>query len=98
MPKPAALCSLRHAIQKERIIMKEKTAAAYARYSTDNQTENSIEYQMHEITGYCLKHHIKLTHQFVDEGCSGTNTNRASFQQMIEAARRREEMLSNSKH
>ena len=70
--------------------MKEKTAAAYARYSTDNQTENSIEYQMHEITGYCLKHHIKLTHQFVDEGCSGTNTNRASFQQMIEAARRRE--------
>ena len=70
--------------------MKEKTAAAYARYSTDNQTENSIEYQMHEITGYCLKNHIKLTHQFVDEGCSGTNTDRASFQRMIEAARRGE--------
>ena len=62
------------------------TAAAYARYSTDGQTENSIAYQMHEITGYCSQHDIRLTHSFVDEAMSGTNTNRSGFQNMLTAA------------
>ena len=68
----------------------EKTAAAYARYSTDNQTENSIAYQMHEITGYCAKNNIRLTHSFIDEGQSGTNTDRDGFQDMIRAAQAKE--------
>lgn len=68
----------------------EATAAAYARYSTDNQTDNSIAYQMHEITGYCAKNNIRLTHSFIDEGQSGTNTDRAGFQDMIAAARAKE--------
>ena len=68
----------------------EKTAAAYARYSTDNQTENSIAYQMHEITGYCAKNNIRLTHSFIDEGESGTNINRDGFQDMIAAAQAKE--------
>ena len=66
------------------------TAAAYARYSTDGQTENSIAYQMHEITGYCRQHNIQLTHSFVDEGMSGTNTDRGGFQDMVSAAQRQE--------
>ena len=66
------------------------TAAAYARYSTDNQTENSIAYQMHEITGYCAKNNIKLTHSFIDEGESGTNMDRDGFQDMMKAARSKE--------
>ena len=68
----------------------EATAAAYARYSTDNQTENSIAYQMHEITGYCAKNNIRLTHSFIDEGQSGTNTDRDGFQDMLAAARAKE--------
>lgn len=68
----------------------QRTAAAYARYSTDNQTENSIAYQMHEITGYCAKNNIKLTHSFIDEGESGTNTDRNGFQSMIKAATAKE--------
>lgn len=68
----------------------EKTAAAYARYSTDNQTENSIAYQMHEITGYCAKNNIRLTHSFIDEGESGTNMNRDGFQDMLAAAQAKE--------
>lgn len=66
------------------------SAAAYARYSTDGQTENSIAYQMHEISGYCAQHDIRLTHSFVDEGMSGTNINRDGFQKMIAAAQRQE--------
>ncbi len=68
----------------------QKTAAAYARYSTDRQTENSIAYQMHEITGYCAKNNIKLTHSFIDEGESGTNLDRDGFQDMLKAARAKE--------
>ena len=64
------------------------TAAAYARYSTDGQTENSIAYQMHEITGYCQQHNISLTHSYIDEAMSGTNTDRSGFQNMLSAAQR----------
>lgn len=67
-----------------------KKAAAYARYSTDNQTDNSIAYQMYEITRYCAKNEIDLTHSFIDEGESGTNTNRNGFQEMITTARAKE--------
>ena len=66
------------------------SAAGYARYSTNNQTENSIAYQMHEITGYCAAHNIRLTHTFIDEGKSGTNTNRDGFQDMLRAAKNKE--------
>lgn len=46
-------------------------AAAYARYSTDKQTENSIAYQMEAITKYCLDHQIDLCAAFSDEAASG---------------------------
>lgn len=65
-------------------------AAAYARYSTDHQTENSIEYQLKEIRQYCREHDITITATFTDEAESGTNTDRPGFQQLMEAARRRE--------
>ena len=45
-------------------------AAAYARYSTNNQTENSIEYQLAEIRRYCAAHEIPITATFTDEGRS----------------------------
>lgn len=70
--------------------MSRISAAGYARYSTSNQTENSIAYQMHEISGYCAKHNIDLTHTFIDEGKSGTNINRDGFQEMLKAARNKE--------
>lgn len=70
--------------------MKKLSAAGYARYSTSNQTENSIAYQMHEISGYCAKNNIELTHTFIDEAQSGTNTNRKAFQEMLKAAKNKE--------
>lgn len=63
-----------------------KTAAAYARYSTDNQTENSIDYQLTAIEKYASDNNIIITHKFIDEGYSGTNTNRQGFQSLMAAA------------
>ena len=63
-------------------------AAAYARYSTDKQTENSIAYQMEAITQYCLAHQIDLCAAYQDEAESGTSANRKGFQELIAAAKR----------
>ena len=65
-------------------------AAAYARYSTDNQTKNSIAYQMDKIREYCEKSNITIVESYADEAESGTNTNRAGFIEMIAAAKRGE--------
>ena len=62
-------------------------AAAYARYSTDKQTENSIQYQLQEIRRYCDAHEIDIVATFTDEGLSGTNADRPGFQAMIAAAK-----------
>ena len=65
-------------------------AAAYARYSTDHQTENSIEYQLKEIRQYCREHDITIVATYTDEAESGTNTDRPGFQRLMSAARRKE--------
>lgn len=65
-------------------------AAAYARYSTDKQTENSIAYQMEAIQKYCRQHQIDLCAFYSDEAESGTNTNRPGFQNLMGAASRKE--------
>ena len=62
-------------------------AAAYARFSTDKQTGNSIAYQLKEIKKYCDDHDIPITATYTDEGCTGTNADRAGFQAMVNAAR-----------
>ena len=62
-------------------------AAAYARFSTDRQTDNSIAYQLKEIKKYCTEHDIQITATYIDEGCTGTNADRAGFQAMVTAAR-----------
>ena len=70
--------------------MKNLTAAAYARYSTDNQTHSSIEYQMRKIEEFCKANEITITARFTDEAYSGTNTDRPAFQELCAAARRHE--------
>ncbi len=65
-------------------------AAAYARYSTDRQTENSIAYQLDKISEHCSKNAIEIVAVFTDSGKSGTNTNRAGFQRLVAAAKRKE--------
>ena len=65
-------------------------AAAYARYSTDKQQKNSIEYQLSEIRRYCQEKGITVAATYIDEAESGTNMHRPGFQAMEAAARRGE--------
>ncbi len=63
---------------------------AYARYSTDHQQKNSIEYQLDAIRTYCREHDITLTATYTDEAETGTNMDRPGFQSMMAAAERGE--------
>ena len=45
-------------------------AAAYARYSSDNQREESIEAQIRAIREYCQKNDIQLVKIYTDEARS----------------------------
>ena len=42
-------------------------AAAYARYSTEHQTDSSIAYQMRKIEEYCDAHGITVSARYADE-------------------------------
>ncbi len=63
---------------------------AYARYSTDHQQRNSIEYQLDAIRAYCREHDITITATYTDEAETGTNMDRPGFQAMMAAAERGE--------
>ncbi len=65
-------------------------AAAYARFSTDKQTENSIAYQFNKIQEYCAKNSIQIVSFYSDEAESGTNMDRQGFIDMVAAAVRHE--------
>lgn len=57
---------------------------AYARYSSDNQREESIDAQLRAIREYCLKNNIQLVKIYTDEARSATTDNRPGFLQMIQ--------------
>ena len=64
-------------------------AAAYARYSTEHQTDSSIAYQMRKIEEYCAKNGITISARYADEAMSGTNTQRPAFQNLCRDAAQR---------
>lgn len=61
----------------------KKTAVAYARYSSNNQREESIDAQLRAIHEYCEKENIELIAEFTDEAISGKSDNREDFQKMV---------------
>ena len=60
-----------------------KTAYAYARFSSDNQREESITAQLRAIREYCEKEGIKLLREFTDEAQSARTAKRPAFQEMF---------------
>ena len=67
-----------------------KTAVIYARYSSDNQTEQSIEGQLRVCQEYAKNNDILILDTYIDRAMTGTNDNRADFQRMIKDSARRE--------
>ena len=47
------------------------TAVIYARYSSDNQREESIEGQIRECTAYAEKNGITVIKHYIDRALSG---------------------------
>ena len=60
-----------------------KTAVIYARYSSDRQTEQSIEGQVRVCNDYAERNDILIVSQYIDRATTGTNDNRDAFQQMM---------------
>lgn len=60
-----------------------KTAVIYARYSSDRQTEQSIEGQLRVCTEYAERNEITIVDTYVDRAMSGTTDNRPAFRKML---------------
>ncbi len=59
-------------------------AAVYARYSSDNQREESIDAQLRACREYAAKNRLKIVAEYVDKAKSATSTdNRSEFLNMI---------------
>lgn len=70
-----------------------KTAAAYIRVSTEDQTEYSPDAQLRELREYANAHSMILDDRFIyaDEGLSGRKADRRpAFQEMIRTAKLKE--------
>jgi site-specific DNA recombinase len=59
-------------------------AAACARYSSDNQREESIAAQLRHIREYCQKNNIQIVKIYTDKAKSATTDDRPGFLQMIQ--------------
>lgn len=55
----------------------------YARYSSDNQREESIEGQLRECKEYAAHNEITIIRTYIDRAFSAKTDNRPQFQQMI---------------
>lgn len=64
-----------------------KRAAIYARYSSHNQREESIEIQLDNCRAYCAQRGWDVVQEYTDYARSGRTSDRAAFQQMMADAR-----------
>ena len=67
-----------------------KTAVIYARYSCDNQTEQSIDGQLRVCEEYAQRNNILILNTYIDRAMTGTNDNRPDFQKMLKDSARKE--------
>ena len=67
-------------------------AAIYARYSSENQSEKSIDDQIRVCKNYCKEHEIIVgdDHVYIDEALSGSLLNRPGLQALDKAAENKE--------
>ena len=58
-------------------------AVIYARYSSENQREESIEGQMRECYAFAKKNEISVVGEYIDRAFSAKTDRRPDFQRMI---------------
>ena len=64
-----------------------KKAVIYARYSSHNQREESIDAQLRECHEYAVKNDYIVLEEYCDRALTGKTDNRAGFQKMIKDAK-----------
>lgn len=62
------------------------TAVIYARYSSHNQREESIEQQVSECTAFAQANNMNVVEVYTDSAISGKTDKRAAFQRMLRDA------------
>ena len=67
-----------------------KQAVIYARYSSDKQTEQSIEGQLRVCYEFAKAQGYDIQREYIDRAMTGTNDNRPSFLQMISDAKNKD--------
>lgn len=67
-----------------------KTAVIYARYSSDSQSEQSIDGQLRVCNDYAKNNGIVILDTYIDRAMTGTNDNRPDFQRMIKDSSKKE--------
>jgi len=67
-----------------------KQAVIYARYSSDKQTEQSIEGQLRVCYEFAKAQGYDIQKEYIDRAMTGTNDNRPSFLQMINDAKNKD--------
>ena len=65
-------------------------AVIYARYSSDNQREESIEGQLRECLSYAEKNNLKIVNHYIDRAFSARTDDRPAFRQMIQESEKKE--------
>ena len=59
-------------------------AVIYARYSSDSQTEQSIDGQLRVCKEYAEKNGLIVVNEYIDRAMTGTNDKRPALQQMTQ--------------
>lgn len=59
------------------------TGVIYARYSSDNKREESIDGQLREGKAFATHNDIQIVGEYIDRALSAKTDNRPEFQQMI---------------
>lgn len=62
-------------------------AVLYARFSSDNQREESIEAQLRAMHDYCKRNGIVIIHEYCDRAKSATTDDRPEFLKMVAASK-----------
>lgn len=63
-----------------------KSAVIYARYSSERQTEQSIEEQLRICNEFAKQNDLEIVDTYIDRAMTGTNDNRPAFQKMLKDA------------
>lgn len=66
----------------------QQRAAIYARFSSHNQRDESIEIQVEKSREYCAERDIDVVRVYSDYAQTGRNVKRAEFQRMMDDAKR----------